>query len=156
MSGTFKAEAKDEATAKNLRDVMAGFLAMAKMQAGNKPGMQQLADSLVISGEGNTVALAFTIPTEVIDVLEGLAKGRKPAAFSSNRFGSRQPPASAEGRVARRAVQSHRPFSCTIRGVGDHVFFYGTLMSPFNRPGRQRITPKLTYTRARHHEGRAV
>jgi gamma-glutamylcyclotransferase (GGCT)/AIG2-like uncharacterized protein YtfP len=30
--------------------------------------------------------------------------------------------------------------------VPDHVFFYGTLMSPFNRPGRQRITPKLTYT----------
>ena len=30
--------------------------------------------------------------------------------------------------------------------MGDHVFFYGTLMSPFNRPGRQRITPKLTYT----------
>jgi gamma-glutamylcyclotransferase (GGCT)/AIG2-like uncharacterized protein YtfP len=29
--------------------------------------------------------------------------------------------------------------------VGDHVFFYGTLMSPFNRPGRQRITPNLTY-----------
>lgn len=29
--------------------------------------------------------------------------------------------------------------------VGDHVFFYGTLMSPFNRPGRQRITPKLHY-----------
>ena len=29
--------------------------------------------------------------------------------------------------------------------MGEHVFFYGTLMSPFNRPGRQRITPKLTY-----------
>ena len=29
--------------------------------------------------------------------------------------------------------------------MGDHVFFYGTLMAPFNRPGRQRITPKLTY-----------
>jgi gamma-glutamylcyclotransferase (GGCT)/AIG2-like uncharacterized protein YtfP len=29
--------------------------------------------------------------------------------------------------------------------VGDHVFFYGTLMAPFNRPGRQRITPKLTF-----------
>lgn len=79
VSGSFKAEAKDEATAKNLRDVMAGFLAMAKMQAGSRPGMQQLADSLVISGDGNTVALAFTIPTEVLDVLEGLAKGRKPA-----------------------------------------------------------------------------
>jgi len=30
--------------------------------------------------------------------------------------------------------------------VPDHVFFYGTLMSPFNRPGRLRITPKLTFT----------
>jgi gamma-glutamylcyclotransferase (GGCT)/AIG2-like uncharacterized protein YtfP len=29
--------------------------------------------------------------------------------------------------------------------VGDHVFFYGTLMAPFNRPGRQRISTKLIY-----------
>jgi hypothetical protein len=78
VSGTFKAEAKDEATAKNLRDIMGGFLAMAKMQAGNKPGMQQLADSLVISGEGNTVALAFSIPSELLDMIEGLAKSRQP------------------------------------------------------------------------------
>ena len=95
ISGTFKAEAKDEATAKNLRDVMGGFLAMAKMQAGNKPGMQQLADSLVISGEGNTVALAFSIPSEVLDVLEGLAKGRHPqhaAAATSSRYPRRGRP----------------------------------------------------------------
>jgi gamma-glutamylcyclotransferase (GGCT)/AIG2-like uncharacterized protein YtfP len=25
------------------------------------------------------------------------------------------------------------------------VFFYGTLMTPFNRPGRQRVDPKLTF-----------
>lgn len=78
VSGMFKAETKDEATAQNLRDVMRGFLAMAKMQAGSKPGMQQLADSLVLSGEGNTVALQFAIPTEVLDVLEGMAKSRHP------------------------------------------------------------------------------
>ncbi|MGE0864232.1 MAG: gamma-glutamylcyclotransferase [Vicinamibacterales bacterium] len=29
--------------------------------------------------------------------------------------------------------------------MSDHVFFYGTLMAPFNRPGRLRITPKLSY-----------
>ncbi len=29
--------------------------------------------------------------------------------------------------------------------MGDHVFFYGTLMSPFNRAGRQRISPKLNF-----------
>ena len=78
VSGTFKAETKDDATAQNLRDVMRGFLAMAKMQAGTKPGMQQLADSLVLSGDGKNVALSFAIPTEVLDVLEGMAKGRHP------------------------------------------------------------------------------
>ena len=29
--------------------------------------------------------------------------------------------------------------------MSEHVFVYGTLMSPFNRPGRQRVTPKLNY-----------
>jgi gamma-glutamylcyclotransferase (GGCT)/AIG2-like uncharacterized protein YtfP len=29
--------------------------------------------------------------------------------------------------------------------VGERIFFYGKLMSPFNRPGRQRITPQLTF-----------
>lgn len=30
--------------------------------------------------------------------------------------------------------------------MSEHVFFYGTLMAPFNRPGRQRVDPKLRYT----------
>ena len=30
--------------------------------------------------------------------------------------------------------------------MSEHVFFYGTLMSPFNRPGRQRVTPQLNFT----------
>ena len=29
--------------------------------------------------------------------------------------------------------------------MSERVFFYGTLMAPFNRPGRQRIAPKLTF-----------
>ncbi len=27
-----------------------------------------------------------------------------------------------------------------------HVFFYGTLMTPFNRPGRQRVAPQLAFS----------
>ena len=77
VSGVLKAEAKDETSAQNLRDVLKGLLALAKMQAGNKPGMQQMADSLILSGEGKNVALSFAVPSEVLDVLEGLAKGRK-------------------------------------------------------------------------------
>jgi gamma-glutamylcyclotransferase (GGCT)/AIG2-like uncharacterized protein YtfP len=30
--------------------------------------------------------------------------------------------------------------------VADFVFFYGTLMTPFNRPGRQRVEPKMSFT----------
>ena len=30
--------------------------------------------------------------------------------------------------------------------MSEYVFFYGTLMTPFNRPGRQRVNPKLQYT----------
>lgn len=77
VSGVLKAETKDEASAQNLRDVLKGLLALAKMQAGTKPGMQQLADSLILSGDGKNVALSFSVPSEVLDVLEGLAKGRK-------------------------------------------------------------------------------
>ena len=29
--------------------------------------------------------------------------------------------------------------------MADFVFFYGTLMTPFNRPGRQRVEPKLSF-----------
>jgi gamma-glutamylcyclotransferase (GGCT)/AIG2-like uncharacterized protein YtfP len=30
--------------------------------------------------------------------------------------------------------------------VADFVFFYGTLMTPFNRPGRQRVDPQMAFT----------
>jgi gamma-glutamylcyclotransferase (GGCT)/AIG2-like uncharacterized protein YtfP len=30
--------------------------------------------------------------------------------------------------------------------VADFVFFYGTLMSPFNRPGRQRVNAQMSFT----------
>jgi gamma-glutamylcyclotransferase (GGCT)/AIG2-like uncharacterized protein YtfP len=29
--------------------------------------------------------------------------------------------------------------------VADFVFFYGTLMTPFNRPGRQRVNPQMAF-----------
>ena len=79
VSGTLKAEAKDETSAQNLRDVIQGVLAVAKMQSGNNPAVKAMADSLILSGEGKTVAVAFTVPSELLDVIEGMAKGRKPA-----------------------------------------------------------------------------
>jgi hypothetical protein len=74
VSGVFKAEALDEAAAQNLRDVLRGFLAMAKLQAGSRPGMQQMVDSLQLSGDGKVVAMSFTIPSEFFDALEAIAR----------------------------------------------------------------------------------
>jgi len=77
LSGVFKAETKDDESAQNLRDVLRGFLALAKMQASDKPGMREMVESLQLSGEGKTVALAFSVPTEVLDVIEAMGKARK-------------------------------------------------------------------------------
>ena len=77
VSGVLKAEAKDDAAAQNLRDVIRGFLALAKLQAGTKPGMKDMVDSLQLSGEGKTVSLAFSVPTEVLDVIESMAKSHR-------------------------------------------------------------------------------
>jgi hypothetical protein len=77
VSGIFRAEARDDASAQNLRDVLRGFLAMARLQSGSRPGMQQMVDSLQLSGDGKTVALSFDIPSEFFDALEALAKQRQ-------------------------------------------------------------------------------
>lgn len=78
VSGVFKAEARDEAAAQNVRDMMRGFLAMARMAAGSKPEMKTLVDSLQLSGDGRNVALAFTLPAELFDALDQLKRLEPP------------------------------------------------------------------------------
>ena len=74
VSGIFKAEAKDDASAQNLRDMLRGFVALAKMQAESRPEIKTMVDSVQLSGEGKNVAIAFTIPSELFDVLEALGE----------------------------------------------------------------------------------
>jgi hypothetical protein len=76
VNGIIRAEARDEAAAQNLRDVIRGFMALAKMQAGARPELNSMMESLQLGGEGKTVSLAFSLPTEIIDLL-GAAAGRR-------------------------------------------------------------------------------
>ena len=55
--------------AQNLRDVVQGFLALAKLQSNTQPELQALVNSLQLSGTGKTVALSFQVPSQVIDAL---------------------------------------------------------------------------------------
>src|SRR5206468_1855587 len=47
--------------------VGSGFLGLAKLQAGTRPGFQAMMQSLELGGAGNTVALSFSIPGEIFD-----------------------------------------------------------------------------------------
>jgi hypothetical protein len=69
VSGTFRAEARDEQAAENLRDVVRGFLALARLQAGSNPKYAGMLHSLQLSGTGNTVAISFEIPVEILDLV---------------------------------------------------------------------------------------
>jgi hypothetical protein len=69
VSGTLRAEAKDEQSAQQLRDVVRGFLALAQMQGQNDPKLTALANSLQLTGEGTTVALSFTLPAEFLALI---------------------------------------------------------------------------------------
>jgi hypothetical protein len=77
FSGLLRAEARDDQAGQNLRDVVNGFLALAKLQAGEKPEMQALVSSLQVTGSGKTVALSFTLPAEVIETLGAAAEAAK-------------------------------------------------------------------------------
>ena len=74
VSGVIKAEARDEESAKNLHDILNGFLAMAKMQAGSRPEIKTVVDSLQLAGDGKNISLSFSLPSELIDALEAMKK----------------------------------------------------------------------------------
>jgi hypothetical protein len=73
LSGSLRAEARDDQAADNLRDVVRGFLALARMQAQSDPRTSALVDSLQLTGTGKTVALSFTVPAEVIEMIHHAA-----------------------------------------------------------------------------------
>ncbi len=69
VTATLRAEARDDEAAKNLRDVLNGFMALAKLQAGSNPEIQAIAQSLALGGSGKNVEVSFTLPSELFDLL---------------------------------------------------------------------------------------
>jgi hypothetical protein len=69
LKAVLSAEARDDDSARNLREVVQGFLALAKLQTSSKPEFQRFVDSLEIRGTGSTVALSLNVPAQLFDVL---------------------------------------------------------------------------------------
>jgi hypothetical protein len=69
ISGMLRADANDEQSAELLRRQVNGLLALGEMLGGNDPKVAALTKSLQMSGTGNTVAISFTIPAELLQMI---------------------------------------------------------------------------------------
>jgi hypothetical protein len=67
VRGLIRAEARDVESADNLRDVVKGFLALAKIQGAQRPELKGLLSTVALGGEGKTVSLSFEITPAMID-----------------------------------------------------------------------------------------
>jgi hypothetical protein len=89
LHGLLRAETPDEQSAQNLRDVVQGFLALARLQASRRPEFRGVLDSLMLSGEGKSVTFSFDLSASVLDLLTSGGALRPPATPRPND----QPPA---------------------------------------------------------------
>jgi hypothetical protein len=69
INGVVSAEADTDDAAKSLRDVVQGFVALATLGAGSKPELKTVVQSLELSGTGKTVALRFSVPGRILDLV---------------------------------------------------------------------------------------
>jgi hypothetical protein len=79
IEGLIRAEARDEAAAQDLRQVIQGFVALARLQVGPEhPEISDFIASLQLTGQGKTVSLGFSIPSAMIDALTALRARTRP------------------------------------------------------------------------------
>lgn len=69
VSGTVSVLARDDEAAANLRQVVSGFMALARMQAGSKPEIDGMLKMIQLGGDGRTVSMSFSVPSEMLDLL---------------------------------------------------------------------------------------
>jgi len=69
LQARLSAEGRDDESANMLRDVIRGFLALARLQTSSKPEFQHFVQSLQLGGSGKTVSLSLDVPSQVFDAL---------------------------------------------------------------------------------------
>lgn len=76
LQGQLRVETRDEASAQNLQEVIRGFMALGRLQTGQHPEVAEFLNSVQLSGEGKTISLSFSVPSDVIDALGALRAQR--------------------------------------------------------------------------------
>jgi hypothetical protein len=73
VSGVLRAEARDDQSGEDLRSVVRGGLAAARLMGGQNAKLDVAINSLQLSGAGKELALSFTLPPDILDLANGLA-----------------------------------------------------------------------------------
>jgi len=73
-------ETIDDAAAKNLADVVRGFVALAALQSGQRPELKELASAISVTTEANQVRVNARVPYELLDALQPKPKTRTQGA----------------------------------------------------------------------------
>ena len=77
LHGRLRAEAPDVQSAESLRDVIQGFLALAKLQGGRDPAYRSMLDSVALTANGTSVSLSFDVTPAALDLLTPSGPGRR-------------------------------------------------------------------------------
>jgi len=73
INGMIRAQTRDDQAAQDLKAVVSGALAAGRLMAGQDAKANSILNSLQVGGSDKTVTLAFTVPPELLDVLNGVA-----------------------------------------------------------------------------------
>jgi hypothetical protein len=93
LEGVIRVDAEDAESAGNLRDVVQGFVALARVQAGATPGLTKVVNSLQLTTQGRAVTLSFAVPADAVSALgaQGTPTPRPPAGPSGDSLATPTP-----------------------------------------------------------------
>jgi hypothetical protein len=79
LRAVLRAETRDDASAQSLREVIRGFMALARLQTGQRAEFADMLNTLELGGTGKTVSLGFSVDSAMIDAIGGaLRAGPRP------------------------------------------------------------------------------
>jgi hypothetical protein len=78
VAGQIRAQAKDDKAATDLRAVVNGAMAAGHLMGGKDPKIDAFLNSLQLSGSGKDIDLAFSVPPDMLDMINGAGGAKSP------------------------------------------------------------------------------
>jgi hypothetical protein len=81
VQGVVRAEANTDQAAADLREVVQGFMALARLNTRQSAELTALLNSLQLGGDGRTVTVSFAVPAEMVEAFVALHQQRREPTF---------------------------------------------------------------------------